>query len=193
MTQLRRRTVEDSEVDSKESDAASTTSSTYSNDINDVDDGNISLRLSRQSDVSSIALTSYSYKYPHYNINKNPLKPGKDGAGRSSAFRTGDIDGSIAGVEGSSSSTTTSESHYENPLEVNASWYKTGVSYFPDQVAIVSYIASVVKPDAEGNYLKDLQGGMDLLATRLAPAYFPGTFVQDVTTQIDEYIPAGKF
>jgi len=210
MTQLRRRAVDSPEIDLNELEAASatsityietTTSSTYSNDVKDVDDGDLSLRLSRQSDIQPIALISYSSKRPYHNINKNPLKSGKDGAGRLSTSRRGDIDGAVAvavaGVKGPSSSTTTLESHYENPLEVNALWYKTGVSYFPDQVAIVSYTASVVKPDAEGDYLKDLQGGMDLLATRLAPAHFPGTFVQDVTTQVDGYIPAacpsGKF
>ena len=143
-------------------------------------------------------------------FNKNPLKPGKDGAERLAAiFRiTGESDAAAAAdVEGSTSTTTDdSGSHYQNPLEDDAirssSSYNTetaagaaalsGVSYFPDQVARVSYVASIVNPDANGDYLKDLLGGMDLLATRLAPSYFPGTIVRDITTQVDGYFPAGE-
>jgi len=111
--------------------------------------------------------------------NKNPLKLGKDGSERSAI---------------PNSSTINSVSHHQRPLEDDASLsYRAelgNVSYFPDHVARVSYIASVVKPDANGDYLKDLQGGMDLLATRLAPSYFPGTIVQHITTQVDGYFPA---
>ena len=131
-------------------------------------------------------------------INKNPLKLGKDGAER--------LVSNAAGVAGSSSSSTDIGYHYQNPLEDDAlgsstSYYPPaagaaaglgGISYFPDHVARVSYIASVVKPDANGDYLKDLQGGMDLLATRLAPSFFPGTIVRDITTQVDGYFPAGE-
>jgi len=111
--------------------------------------------------------------------NKNPLKLGNNGSER---------------LANPNSSTIYSVSHHHSPLEDDASRsYRAelgNVSYFPDHVARVSYIASVVKPDANGDYLKDLQGGMDLLATRLAPSYFPGTIVQHITTQVDGYFPA---
>lgn len=64
--------------------------------------------------------------------------------------------------------------------------------YFPNQVARVSYVAAVVNPDENGEYIKDLQDGMESLATRLAPSYFPGTVVRAITTQVDGYSPAGK-
>jgi hypothetical protein len=113
--------------------------------------------------------------YSH-SSNKNPLNPGKDG-------RPATID---------------SGSHHHNSLEEDAirSSYFSGlgsISYFPDHVARVSYVASIVKPDADGNYLKDLENGMGLLATRLAPSYFPGTIVRHITTQVDGYFPSGEF
>ena len=117
--------------------------------------------------------TEHSYSH---SSNKNPLKPGKDGR----------------------SATIDSGSHHHNPLEDDAIRSSSSpglgsVSYFPDHVARVSYVASVVKPDADGNYLKDLKNGMGLLATRLAPSYFPGTIVRHITTQVDGYFLSGEF
>ena len=103
---------------------------------------------------------------------KNPLHPNKDGRHRT------DNDESI--------STTNSGSHHRQPLDNN-------IAYFPDHIARVSYIASVVRPEANGSYLDELQGGMKLLATRLAPSYFPGTIVRQITTQVDGYYPSGEF
>ena len=103
---------------------------------------------------------------------KNPLHPNKDGRQRT------DNDESI--------STINSGSHHREPLDDN-------VVYFPDHIARVSYIASVVRPEANGDYLDELQGGMKLLATRLAPSYFPGTIVRQITTQVDGYYPSGEF
>lgn len=100
---------------------------------------------------------------------KNPLHPNKDGRHRT------DNDESI--------STTNSGSHHRQPLDNN-------IAYFPDHIARVSYIASVVRPEADGSYLDELQGGMKLLATRLAPSYFPGTIVRQITTQVDGYYPS---
>lgn len=76
-----------------------------------------------------------------------------------------------------------------SPYPLSTPGIQTG---FPDHVARVSYIASVVSPDDNGNYLKDLKGGMKLLATRLAPSYFPGAIVQKITTQVDGYFPSGE-
>jgi hypothetical protein len=125
--------------------------------------------------------TGHSYSR---SSNKNPLKRGKDGSQRLALLQ--------------SSATIGSVSHHQNPLEEDAIRYSSfsglgSVSYFPDHVARVSYIASLVKPDANGNYLKDLQNGMGLLATRLAPTYFPGTIVRHITTQVDGYFPSGEF
>jgi len=169
---------------------------------------------SRESPLTLISTTTTTTTT--HSFNKNPLKSGKDGAERLAAiFRTSRESNAAAAaaaaVEGSSSTTTTTDddgsgSHYQNPLEDDAirssSSFNTetaagatllgGVSYFPDQVARVSYVASIVNPDANGDYLKGLQGGMDLLARRLAPSYFPGTIVRDITTQVDGYFPAGE-
>jgi len=99
--------------------------------------------------------------YATHSINKNPLNPHKNGS---------NLD--------------------------TKQWYSStrsgagNLSYFPDQVARVSYVASIVEIDPDGNYLVDLQDGMDLLATRLAPSFFPGTVVRGVTTQVDGYFPA---
>jgi hypothetical protein len=112
------------------------------------------------------------------NTNKNPLKRDKDGAGQRFALAQ------------------QSSAHHHDPLEEEAVKLQSelgSVSYFPDHVARVSYIASVVKPDKNGDYLKELNAGMDLLATRLAPSFFPGTIVRHITTQVDGYFPAGEF
>lgn len=97
--------------------------------------------------------------------NKNPIHPGKDGRERLASNY---------------------KSHHRTPIESEA-------SYFPDHVARVSYIASVVNPEADGNYLGDLQDGMKSLATRLAPSHFPGTIVSQITTQVDGYFPSREF
>ena len=116
--------------------------------------------------------------------NKNPLNSRKDGSERMALIR--------------SSSEAGSGCHYQKPFEGEAIHSSStqaelgSVSYFPDHVARVSYIASVLKPDEYGNYLKQLQGGMNSLATRLAPSYFPGTVVRHITTQVDGYFPAGE-
>ena len=104
---------------------------------------------------------------------KNPLHPGKDGRERLATYFK-------------SPTSEDSGSHRRSPIEDDA-------SYFPDHVARVSYIASVVKPEADGGYLKDLQGGMKSLATRLAPSYFSGTIVRQITTQVDGYFPSREF
>jgi hypothetical protein len=194
-THLRRRAVLDSEVEVESTASVATPispSSKYSDDVNH----------------SPVVMTAYSYTGNGNNFNKNPLKPGKDGEERlAEIFRAaadgGNGSGSAAAIDATSAaeggtnndSTTTTglTQHYESPAEVNASWFTAGVSYFPDQVARVSYVASIVNPDSDGDYLKDLQGGMALLATRLAPEYFPGTIVRDITTQVDGYFPAGMF
>ena len=116
--------------------------------------------------------------------NKNPLNSNKDGNERLALTR--------------SSPEEAYGFHHQKPLEdevIQSSSPQQGlghVSYFPDHIARVSYIASVVKPDVNGNYLKDLEGGMDSLATRLAPSYFPGTVIRHITTQVDRYFPAGE-
>ena len=139
-----------------------------------------------------------TYMY-HHSINKSPLKFGKDGLERlSNSKRAADnvASGSDIGTEGLPTIALTESHNYESPSDYTAmrSSYTPGsVSYFPDQVARVSYVAAVVKPDLNGEYLKDLQGGMDLLAKRLAPMSFPGMIVFDVNTQVDGYFPAGKF
>ena len=103
---------------------------------------------------------------------KIPLHPNKDGSQRLGSYYE-------------STTIMNSGSHHRSPVEES-------VSYFPDHVARVSYIASVVNPKTSGNYLNDLQDGMRLLATRLAPPYFPGTIVRQITTQVDGYIPSGE-
>ena len=206
-THLRRRAVLDSEVEIESTATVAaipvSPSSKYSDDVNH---------------SPPIVMKTYSYTGNGSNFNKNPLKPGKDGEERlAEIFRAAAADGSngigigigsaaaaaidatSAAAEGGTNddlTVTTGSStapHNENPDEVNASWYTAGVSYFPDQVARVSYVASIVNPDSDGDYLQDLQGGMALLATRLAPEYFPGTIIRDITTQVDGYFPAGKF
>lgn len=108
--------------------------------------------------------------YTTQSINKNPLNPHKNG---SSDQVTREVD--------------------------TKQWYSStrsgtgNLSYFPDHVARVSYVASIVESDPNGDYLLNLQDGMDLLATRLAPSYFPGTVVLGVTTQVDGYFPASEF
>ena len=104
---------------------------------------------------------------------KNPIHPGKDGRERLASYYK-----SATGKD--------TGSHHRTPIESEA-------SYFPDHVARVSYIASVVKPEADGTYLEDLQDGMKSLATRLAPSYFPGTIVSQITTQVDGYFPSREF
>ena len=103
---------------------------------------------------------------------KNPLHPNKDGRQRA------DSDESPSFVN--------SGAYHRKPVD-------NDVEYFPDQIARVSYVASVVRPEASGEYVEELQGGMRLLAARLAPSYFPGTIVQQITTQVDGYYPSGKF
>mmetsp|Transcript_12932 Transcript_12932/g.36443 ORF Transcript_12932/g.36443 Transcript_12932/m.36443 type:complete len:992 (+) Transcript_12932:332-3307(+) len=121
--------------------------------------------------------------YNSRSIHKNPLNPIKDGEDRLSMFH--------------SSTTTYAGYNSNNELEDDTTEPSAskrlgfgGVSYFPDQVARVSYLASIVKPDVNGEYLQDLQDGMDVLATRLAPSFFPGAIVRAVTTQVDGYFPA---
>ena len=211
-TNLRRRVIDESSVIER-NDTADTfrvlSSSTYSNsnDVGSRERTNertvTSHRTSSQLADADETVTTKPYPHPHYNVNKNPLNPGKDGAERLFHYQDGgghndnsESGDAVGAMERSQSGIPTSagpEIHHENPLEVNAAWYTNGASYFPDHVAKISYITAIVKPDAEGGYLQDLQGGMDLLATQLAPEHFPGFIVRDVTTQVDGYSPARKF
>lgn len=208
-TNLRRRVIDESSV-LERNDTADTfrvlSSSTYSNsnDVGSRERTNertvTSHRTSSQLADADETVTTKPYPHPHYNVNKNPLNPGKDGAERLFHYQDGgghndnsENSDAVGAMERSQSGIPTSagpEIHHENPLEVNAAWYTNGASYFPDHVAKISYITAIVKPDAEGGYLQDLQGGMDLLATQLAPEHFPGFIVRDVTTQVDGYSPA---
>ncbi len=127
----------------------------------------------RRKTLSSSSNYSHDVERKTQSINKNPLHPGKDGRERLATYYK-------------SATSEDSGTHHRSPIEDDA-------SYFPDHVARVSYIASVVKPEADGGYLKDLQGGMKSLATRLAPSYFPGTIVRQITTQVDGYFPSREF
>jgi hypothetical protein len=108
---------------------------------------------------------------PIASLNKNPLKEGKDGAERpfpmNEAFKSS-MDGNVVTRPPGS------------------------VSYFPDQVAEISYLVAVLEADEEGSYLEDLTGGMDLLATELAPRFFPNAQVREVTASVNGWFPASE-
>mmetsp|Transcript_22529 Transcript_22529/g.41931 ORF Transcript_22529/g.41931 Transcript_22529/m.41931 type:complete len:1001 (-) Transcript_22529:354-3356(-) len=63
------------------------------------------------------------------------------------------------------------------------------ISYFPDQVTQVSFLVSVFDDTQSGEYLVDLKRAVDVLATELAPQYFPGVWVRQVMTSIDGWSP----
>jgi hypothetical protein len=104
-------------------------------------------------------------------VNRDPLLEGKDAAERP-----------LPPVDGSSSS---SSSSYRDA---------SPVSYFPDQVAMISYLVAVLDGgDEYGRYLDDLKVGMDVLATELAPLFFPGDEVREVTASVNGWFPASEF
>lgn len=67
------------------------------------------------------------------------------------------------------------------------------VSYFPDQVAQISYLVAILEVDEDGSYIQDLTGGMDLLATELAPGFFPNAQLREVATSVNGWFPASTY